>query len=143
MGMTAPEPVNNQKNLLWACFNALAFTELSLGEARKELRQIVIKTDSEWLAQAMTEYMPKWKENGFRNGKGRRLADADTYELVDGLVGSLAASGVQILLWLVPRDQNKEADELAEKALDSADHCQIANPHGVSFVPFHCGLSIC
>lgn len=93
---------------------------LAVSELR-DLRQVVIKTDSEYLVKSMTEYVVKWKENGFRNGRGRELADKKWYQRVDGVVVSLADSGVQVLVWLVPREENWEAEELTRKALAGAD----------------------
>jgi len=87
----------------------------------RDLRQVVVKTDSEYLVKSMTEYIVKWKENGFKNGRGRALADAHFYQLLDGVIVSLADSGVQVLFWLVPRDQNNDAEELTMKTLAEAD----------------------
>lgn len=121
VGRMAPEPVSDQKAHLWACFTALGLMAFLAVSELRDLRQVVVKTDSEYLVKSMTEYIVKWKENGFKNGRGRALADAHFYQLLDGVIVSLADSGVQVLFWLVPREQNKEAEELTRKTLAEAN----------------------
>lgn len=121
MGRVAPELCSDQRAHLWACFTVLGLMALLMVSELRDLRQVVIKTDSEYLMKSLTEYVVRWKENGFRNGRGRVLVDKRWCQMVEGVVVSLADSGVQVLVWLVPREENREAEELTRKALAEAD----------------------
>jgi len=44
--------------------------------------------------------------------------NADLFRKVDGQMRDLADKGVSCLFWHVPRDENGQADELANQALD-------------------------
>lgn len=59
MGELAPMLLSDQKAHLWTCFTALGIMAfLAVGELR-DLCQVVIKTDSEYLVKSMTEYILK------------------------------------------------------------------------------------
>lgn len=81
------------------------------------LQQVVIKADSQYLVKGMTEWVFKWKENGYRTSKGTQVTNSALFEELQGLIGQLNERGIEVLFWHVPRNWNKEADELAGKAL--------------------------
>lgn len=83
-----------------------------------DLSQVVIKTDSGYLAKAMTEWVFKWKKNGYRAAKGSPVTNRALFEWLDNSVRSLNDMGVQVLFWHVTRDRNREADRLANDFLD-------------------------
>ncbi len=78
--------------------------------------QLVIKSDSTQLVRGMTEWIGRWRRNGFRGANGP-VMNADLYRELDRLVARLHKFGVAVLFWLVPRWQNREADALANSAL--------------------------
>jgi ribonuclease HI len=83
-----------------------------------DLSQVVIKTDSDYLAKAMTEWVFKWKKNGYRTAKGLPVTNRALFEWLDNSVRSLNEMGVRVLFWHVTRDRNREADRLANDFLD-------------------------
>ncbi|EHK19844.1 uncharacterized protein TRIVIDRAFT_68171 [Trichoderma virens Gv29-8] len=88
-----------------------------IGLDGEELHEVVIKADSEYLVKGMTEWIFKWKANGYRTSKGTPVTNSALFQKLEELVGDLNASDVEVLFWHVPRSQNTRADELANKAL--------------------------
>ncbi len=84
------------------------------------LSHIKIVTDSEYLVKAMTEYMEAWIENGGHNSRGRQVAYwsrlKGLHETLDYMEYS-DDGGRECEFWLVPREENQEADRLANEAL--------------------------
>ena len=66
----------------------------------------------------MTKWIYKWRRNGYISCSGREVTNADLFEQLDHDVLDLNAVGVQIQFWWVSRDNNRQADQLANNALD-------------------------
>ncbi|KAJ8131575.1 hypothetical protein O1611_g2052 [Lasiodiplodia mahajangana] len=79
---------------------------------------LVIKTDSAYLVNSMTAYIENWRRNGWRTAKGAGVKNKDLWTCLYNLVRLLHDErGVAIDFWHVPRDQNKDADDLANQGL--------------------------
>ena len=121
-------PYTNQRAELYAAFRALdqaatISTSDSLVDDEGEpapLNAVIIKSDSEYLVKGMTEWVRKWEDNGYLTAKGKPVGNADLFQQLVGMVQFLAAEGVEVLFWHVPRKFNEEADELANRALDDS-----------------------
>jgi len=118
---------SSQKAELAACVAALdrirGFAVIAkMGHLKDldSLSQVIIKADSEYVVRGMTEWVPKWRLNGFKNAKGRPVVNADLFREIDGQVQKLATRGVSCSFWHVPRGDNRQADQLANQALDEA-----------------------
>lgn len=86
------------------------------GKVLMPLNTFVIKTDSEYLVRSLTEWLPKWKKNGWKTCKGVTVANADMFKLVEtGII--MVEMVVQVKFWLVPKENNLEASCLAKMAL--------------------------
>jgi ribonuclease HI len=59
----------------------------------------------------------KWKENDYRTARAS-LATNRLFEKLDRQVTELNDMGVEVLFWHVPHEQNREAEKLANMALD-------------------------
>ncbi|KAJ9629877.1 hypothetical protein H2203_002261 [Taxawa tesnikishii (nom. ined.)] len=81
--------------------------------------QLVIESDSRYLVQGMTEWIVKWKQNGYRNARGISVTNADLFKALEKAVRQLNSLGVEVLFWHVPRSLNQEADLLANFALNA------------------------
>ncbi|KAM5342061.1 hypothetical protein ACJ41O_015092 [Fusarium nematophilum] len=85
------------------------------------LQQIYIASDSAYLVEAMSQWIEGWIENNGRNNEGRRVAHYEilkgTHELLDELTYG-DDGGLDFKFWHVPREENREADMLANSALD-------------------------
>ena len=110
----------SQKNELRACLRALKIVmrfKLDGVEGLDSLTQVMIKADSEYLVKSMTEWVFKWRENAYRTAKGHRVTNMELFRAIDHEIDELFRIGVEVLFWLVPRAQNKEADALCNDAL--------------------------
>jgi ribonuclease HI len=126
-----PKPTN-QSAELEACHRALRVS-LDVTDKRvdgERLEQLVIKSDSEYLVKGMTEYVLKWKKNGYKNCKGKPVINADWFQALEETVAELESYGVQVFFWLVPRQHNQEADWLARSALAREEGMDMAEYFG-------------
>jgi ribonuclease HI len=80
------------------------------------LKAVVIKSDSEYVVRGVTEWLPKWKKNGWKNAKGQPIANSTYFQLIERLI-EILEKDLSVKFWIVPREQNKIADSLATSAL--------------------------
>ncbi|GKZ24752.1 hypothetical protein AbraIFM66951_011830 [Aspergillus brasiliensis] len=109
-----------EKALLNACTLQNYWGELAgmVEEGTNErLREVVIKTDSEFLVSSMTELIFKWKANGWLNAQGLQVINRDQFLNIESLIESLENNMVTVRFWHVPRTLNQDADRLARSAL--------------------------
>ncbi len=78
-------------------------------------RQLLIITDSRYVVDAMTDWVLKWRDNGWRNNRGEPVTNATDFQRLDSLLCSLEDDGVEVLLRHVFRHLNAKADELAKQ----------------------------
>ncbi|KAL3482594.1 ribonuclease H-like domain-containing protein [Aspergillus germanicus] len=83
----------------------------------RDVRLVVIKSDSEYIVRRVTELMPRWKANGWRNSRGVEVANAEEWRTIDRLVYSLWGDGIEVRFWLVPKGMNRQASGMARSAL--------------------------
>ncbi|RDW86067.1 uncharacterized protein DSM5745_02709 [Aspergillus mulundensis] len=105
---------------LEACEDALTragFIEAYLSVVHP-LRRVVLKSDSEYVVRGVTEWLPKWKKNGFKNCRGLPVANAGHFKLIEWMIEQLEQD-LKVEFWLVPRKMNQEADNLAKMRLKS------------------------
>lgn len=76
------------------------------------LNTIVIKSDSEYLVKGITEWLPKWKLNKWKNCKGQPVANEDLWRVIDGMIVQLEGK-IKVQFWLVDKAQNADARSLA------------------------------
>jgi ribonuclease HI len=87
-------------------------------EGQGVLDTVVIKADSEYLVKGMTEWVVKWQANGWKTAKGGDVVNRVFFEELMAEVEELEDAGVKVLFWHVRRGFNREADRLANLALD-------------------------
>ncbi|KAJ0424019.1 hypothetical protein BJY00DRAFT_309829 [Aspergillus carlsbadensis] len=88
----------------------------------RDLRLVVIKSDSEYIVRGVTELMARWKANGWRNSRGVEVANAEEWRVIDRLVWSLRGDGIELRFWLVPKGMNRQASGMASSALALASN---------------------
>ncbi|CAI7593906.1 unnamed protein product [Penicillium glandicola] len=110
---------------LTACLRALRNATSIIEKRRSMMRKgkilmplntFVIKTDSEYLVRSLTEWLPKWKKNGWKTCKGVPVANTDMFKLAEAGI-TMVEMVVQVKFWLVPKENNMEATCLAKMAL--------------------------
>lgn len=110
---------------LFACALALSQAGDSLERWKKmrscdsvpsSLHMVVIKSDSAYVVGGVTEWLDKWKTNGWKSCKGQQVANVECWKQIDELVERLERE-VCVKFWLVPRENNEVADAMAKAAL--------------------------
>ena len=99
---------NNQMELL-AAIKAL--------QSLKRPCRVNLYTDSNYVKQGITEWIIKWKKNGFRNAKKKPVLNSDLWKQLDQL-----ASIHQVNWYWIKghsgHPENERADTLANKGVD-------------------------
>ncbi|KAI4946399.1 hypothetical protein J4E86_009104 [Alternaria arbusti] len=89
-----------------------------------KLSRIKVATDSSFLVKAMSQWIKRWIENNGVGSNGRQVAHFQVLKrLHDRLVyleNNDQTGRREYQSWHVPRTMNREADALANKALDEA-----------------------
>ncbi len=73
----APRATNNRMELT-AAINGL--------RALREQCEVELITDSQYVKQGITEYLPRWKVNGWRTSGGKPVQNQDLWQELDELV---------------------------------------------------------
>lgn len=79
--------------------------------------QVVITTDSEYVKKGITEWLPKWKKNGWRTSQKKPVKNADLWEQLDEEVIKHRVEWHWVRGHTGHRE-NEMADQLANKAID-------------------------
>ncbi|KAF3491211.1 uncharacterized protein GIQ15_00728 [Arthroderma uncinatum] len=116
-----PEYATNQRAELIAGLHGLdeAKNINDNGIDGQPLAQVIIKTDSAYMVNGVTQWVDGWEANGYTNANGRRVTNYYLFEELARCIRRLAASGVNVYFWHVLREHNTEADQLARNALTS------------------------
>lgn len=118
--------MTNQRAEITAAMEAcrLCFEMLKTPNFDQQIRHIVIKSDSVYLVNSMVEWVEKWRDNDYKTYRGTPVVNRHLLRCLDEWVFCLENMGVDVRFWHVLRPQNKQADKLANAALDGVDHRQ-------------------
>lgn len=86
-----------------------------------KLQQIKIATDSSYLVEAMSQHVEGWIERGGIGSKGKVVAHYERLKTLHELLDEMEFGddgGIGVQFWHIERSMNKEADALANAALD-------------------------
>ncbi|KAJ7442491.1 ribonuclease H-like domain-containing protein [Mycena galericulata] len=115
-----PTPTN-QRAELSAIIMALEMAR----DRRAELRDdpffiLTIHADSKYAIGCLSEWLDKWLNNGWRNARGFEVANRELIEEASDLMDDINNGGRVDFVW-VPREENENADYLANKACDELE----------------------
>lgn len=74
-------------------------------------------TDSAYLKNGLSNWVWKWEENGFRNAEGLPVVTGNDFLYLHTLIKRFQPMNLEVNIWQVPRELNKDADRLANTAL--------------------------
>ncbi|HHX83086.1 MAG TPA: ribonuclease HI [Pseudomonadaceae bacterium] len=98
--------------------NRMEMTAVIKGlEALKTSCQVKIVTDSRYVLQGMTEWLPNWKKKGWRTAGGKPVMNSDLWQLLE----KVAARHQLQWQWVKGHSghpQNEQADQLANLGID-------------------------
>jgi ribonuclease HI len=98
--------------------------------ALKEPAEVDLYTDSLYLQKGVTEWLPRWKEQGWKRREGKSLkpvANADLWQELDALLGKHHVH----FHWIAGHTghpENARANELARKAMRAAGKLSPSGP---------------
>eukprot|EP01057_Protomagalhaensia_wolfi_P003679 Protomagalhaensia_wolfi_Nauph_80__3678@NODE_370_length_2662_cov_769_619520_g279_i0_p2_GENE_NODE_370_length_2662_cov_769_619520_g279_i0NODE_370_length_2662_cov_769_619520_g279_i0_p2_ORF_typecomplete_len270_score26_57RNase_H/PF00075_24/5_2e31RVT_3/PF13456_6/1_9e14_NODE_370_length_2662_cov_769_619520_g279_i017712580 len=121
----------NQRAELWGAWGALraglVFAkqggqwDCSKCERPCRLKHLVIKSDSAYVVNSFCDYISKWERNGWKTANNKPVKNQDLWHAILRIVNRLESRDVAVQFWHVPRECNREADALANEALNSAE----------------------
>lgn len=116
-------PPSNQRAELIAAVEALEIVEEEIRSPWTDLEivTLVVKTDSAYVYNGITDWIFDWMDAGFYATSGWRVKNRDLFVELNDLVYRLDSRGVNVLFWKVDRADNANADRLANLALDRAE----------------------
>ncbi|KAI3392417.1 hypothetical protein diail_5723 [Diaporthe ilicicola] len=113
-------PQTSSRAEIEALSQALA-TIRDLSHHDMTLSDIKIRSDSGYLCQAMSMWVEGWIENDGLRPNGQPVAHFDKLKEIHETLDEMTYGddgGLQFQFWHVPREENREADGLANSALD-------------------------
>ena len=121
-----PYPPTNQRAEITAIILALEVGLKRYGELHSSpYMKVTIYSDSKYVIGCMTEWIPKWRRNGWRNAAGNPVANQDLIKEAAELHNKLDKEGRVKYTW-IPRDANEHADRLCNLAMDEMIDQEIA-----------------
>ncbi|KAF9450282.1 ribonuclease H-like protein, partial [Macrolepiota fuliginosa MF-IS2] len=104
----------NQRAEINAAILALRKVQDLVEDERLDAKTVVLASDSMYVVKAMTEWIVKWRGNGWLNVRGGRVENWSDLQELDRLIDELRdENGVYVKLWHVDREYNEGADKLA------------------------------
>ncbi|PQE09863.1 ribonuclease H1 protein [Rutstroemia sp. NJR-2017a BBW] len=111
-----PSPQTSQYAGLFAMIKALdRVHQLIIGG--ENLGQVVVKTDSQYLARGMKEWILKWSRNGYRNFRGKPVVNGRAFKYLHEKMMLLEQEyGILVGFCEVQKKDNERAGRLAREA---------------------------
>ncbi|KAJ3564892.1 hypothetical protein NP233_g7995 [Leucocoprinus birnbaumii] len=110
-------PQTNQRAEINAAIIALDKVKELLDQEKLDTSLVLIMSDSQYLVDAITQYIYKWQDNGWRNARGGEVVNKEDFEELDELIDELEDDyEVFVRFWWVPKEDNEDADEMARQA---------------------------
>ena len=109
-------PTTNNRMEMMAAIAAL--------EALKRPSRVALHTDSQYLRDGITQWMARWKKNGWRTADKKPVKNIDLWQRLDE---ALAHHNVEFI-WVrghAGHPENERADELARRGLSEARSAQM------------------
>jgi ribonuclease HI len=75
--------------------------------------RIVLACDSEYVVKGISEWILKWRRNGWKTTSGNPVANQDLWKKLEVKLREMEGRGMLVQFWKIPREWN-EADEYAK-----------------------------
>ena len=101
--------------------------------------KVVLACDSTYVVKGISEWVHKWKRNGWQTNRRTPVENRDLWEMLLTALGEQDDRGVLVQFWLIPREDNQadsyakagtfeERSEGMDEVLDISDACRVF-PH--------------
>ena len=109
----SPAPQTSNYCELYATMQALEIVH-QLIIAGEDLTHVIVKSDSSYLVEGLSEHIWKWALYGFLNRKGQPVVNGRAFKYLHEKVVLLEKEyGIHVSFCLVSKENNQRADELA------------------------------
>ncbi|TGO22476.1 hypothetical protein BPAE_0167g00190 [Botrytis paeoniae] len=81
------------------------------------ISKILIITNSAYVVDGFSDWIYKWKENGFKTSTGKPVVNAEMFRELDTLISKFNQFHIPVWFWQVEKEFNKLADALARMPL--------------------------
>ena len=99
--------------------NRMELTAAIMGlEALKRSCRVVLTTDSQYLRQGITRWLPNWKHRGWKTAANQPVKNQDLWQRLDAAVGRHVHVEWRWVRGHSGHRENEWADQLARHALD-------------------------
>ena len=99
--------------------NKMELTAVIRGfENLNKASEVLVKTDSTYVINGITKWLPNWKAKGWKNSAKKPVANKDLWKQLEYLISDHKVDW----LWVKGHsgdDENERADELARKGLNA------------------------
>ncbi|KAJ6571846.1 ribonuclease H1 [Mycena capillaripes] len=112
-----PTPTNQRAELAGVIMALELATERRAQLDNDPFFILTIHTDSRYAIGCLTEWLARWINNGWINARGLEVVNRDLIERASDMIDEIHNGGRVDFVW-VPREQNEEADRLANEACD-------------------------
>jgi ribonuclease HI len=110
----------SQRGEIWAAIIALRQVRKLVEHRELFAETVVLFSDSAYVVKAMSIWEEGWRRNWWVGVNGCSLTNSDDLQILDNLIEELEENcGVYVKLRQVDREENKGADRLARKSLES------------------------
>lgn len=116
-----PEAERKTNNVaeIYAALNTVKLVSERVLQGPREIKELVILSDSALLVKSMTESIDTWKQKGWKNAKKKPVVNLDLIQELDELIDDVEMTfGLTVKFWHVRRKHNARADRLANIPLD-------------------------
>lgn len=114
-GLLPPDSkITNNVAEIYAALQSLKLVSQKVVLGPREIKEVIIISDSAWLVNSMTSYIDKWRQNGYINSKRQPVFNAELIQELDDLIEDVDTTlGLSVKFWHVERKHNHFADRLA------------------------------
>ena len=86
--------------------------------SKSSINHVILVTDSAYLANSISQHVYAWEMKSWKSTTGGEIVNRRPFQVLHGIIKKMEADGFLVQFWLVPRQANREADRLANIALD-------------------------
>ena len=88
--------------------------------SKASTHECIVKTDSKYVCENYTDYLPDWKRNGWRKSKGGAVLNRDLWQKIDELTPGFRSFRFQWVKGHAKDRWNNLADEIVQQNLAKA-----------------------
>lgn len=81
---------------------------------REGWQSLVIACDSQYVVLGITQWIQQWELNGWVTNRGHAIMNHDLWVVLQEEIDKYLERGVRVTFWLIPRQWNFEAVQLAK-----------------------------